>query len=178
MGRVLLTRRRIITWTFVVASAVVVIDQLTKALVRANMEPGESIPVLEGIFHLTYVRNIGAAFGLMPGNRVMFMAVAVVVLVGVSAYMWIARPQSRVILSGLGLVVGGAIGNFIDRFGAGRVTDFFDFQVFAVFNVADSCIVVGVALLMIWGILWAPKEAEDGHLLSDADSGADAGESA
>jgi len=121
------------------------------------MHPSESIPILEDIFHLTFVRNTGAAFGLMPGKQSLFMLNSAVVLVAVAAYLVWQRPRSCWLLVALALVGGGATGNLLDRFLSGRVTDFFDFRVFPVFNIADSCIFVGAAMLILW-ILMGPEE--------------------
>ena len=117
------------------------------------MHPSESIPIFEDIFHLTFVRNTGAAFGLMPGQQSLFMLNSAVVLVAVAVYLVWQRPRSWWLLVALALVVGGATGNLLDRFLSGRVTDFFDFRVFPVFNIADSCIFIGAAMLILWIVL-------------------------
>jgi len=138
-------------------AVVVLVDQWVKTVVRCALHPTESIPVIEGFFHITHVRNAGAAFGLMPGQRSLFILTSLLVLVAIALYWWRARPRSLVLALSLGLVSGGAIGNLIDRVVAGRVTDFFDFRVFPVFNVADMGIVVGAVGLFAWA-LFAPIE--------------------
>ncbi|MDF1543050.1 MAG: signal peptidase II [Anaerosomatales bacterium] len=138
-------------------AAVVLVDQWVKTVVRGALRPAESIPVIDGFFHITHVRNTGAAFGLMPGQRSLFILTSLLVLVAIALYWWRARPRSFVLALSLGLVSGGAIGNLIDRVVAGRVTDFFDFRVFPVFNVADMGIVVGAVGLFAWA-LFAPIE--------------------
>lgn len=125
---------------------------MTKKLVSTRLAPGESLPVIEGFFDVTHVRNTGAAFGLMPGYRPMFIAVALGVLVGVALYLLVAKPQSGLVHVALGLVCGGSVGNLVDRVVTGRVTDFLDFKVFPVFNVADSAIVLGVSVLVVWSV--------------------------
>lgn len=140
--------------------AVVALDQITKAIVRHSFELAESMVVIEGLLYLTYVRNIGAAFGLMPGQRGLFMATSVFVLLGIALFWWRSRPRSFVLVVSLGLIAGGAIGNFIDRALFGRVTDFFDVQVLPVFNVADIGIVGGAIALFVWA-LFAPIERDD-----------------
>jgi signal peptidase II len=134
------------------------LDQVTKILVRSRMVASESIDLVEGFLAITYVRNTGAAFGLMPGRQSLFIAVAVVVLVAVAVYWYRSRPDVVLVVVALGLVAAGAIGNFIDRMLVGRVTDFIDVlaDLFPVFNVADSALIVGVAMLMLWIIL-APE---------------------
>ena len=124
------------------------------------MRPSESIPILEDIFHLTFVRNTGAAFGLMPGQQSLFMFNSAIVLVAVAVYLVWQRPKSRWLLVALALVGGGATGNLLDRFISGRVTDFFDFRVFPVFNIADSCIFIGAAMLILW-ILLGPETSRE-----------------
>lgn len=137
--------------------AVLFFDQLTKIAVRTGMRPAESIPVIEDVFHITYVRNTGAAFGLMPGQQTLFIVTTVLVLAGIALYWWRARPQSLLLSLALGILAGGAIGNVIDRTVAGRVTDFLDVGTFPVFNVADIGIVGGAAGLFLWA-LFAPVD--------------------
>jgi len=141
-------------------AATVVVDQLTKALTRALLHPSQSVPVIEGVFHLTHVRNIGAAFGLMPGQRALFVTTSLLVLVAIGLYWWRVRPRGLVVSIALGLIAGGAVGNLIDRVLTGRVTDFFDFRIWPVFNMADTSIVIGAAGLFIWALL-APIEVRD-----------------
>ena len=121
------------------------------------MDPVESIPLIKGVFHLTYVRNTGAAFGIMPGHRGVFISVVVIVATAIAIYWWRFRPRAIWVIVALSLVLGGALGNMIDRLLAGRVTDFFDPRVFPVFNMADSAIFIGVAMLMLW-ILLVPDQ--------------------
>lgn len=143
---------------FSLATFAVVLDQLTKAFIRHTMLPATSIPVIEGVFHITFVRNMGAAFGLMPGRQPLFIATSLAVVLGTLGYWLVKRPRERWLVISLGLIVGGALGNLIDRTtGPGLVTDFFDFTLidFPVFNIADMAIVGGVIMLVIW-VLFAP----------------------
>ncbi len=135
------------------------LDQWTKGLVRDHFFLSESIPVIDGFFNLTYVRNTGAAFGFLhnadPTFRVPFFLIVPMIALGVLGRMfWKLPANSRVLSLSLGFVVSGAIGNLIDRYVLGYVVDFLDFHWkyqlhFPAFNVADIVIVVGVALLMI-----------------------------
>lgn len=130
----------------VVATAAVVADQLTKQLVGRTLEVGDSVPIL-GPFSIHHVENSGIAFG--------FFASRTTVVIGVTALavgwmLWFFARSGRrhpILPVGLGLVLGGSIANLIDRIRLGRVTDFLDFDAWPAFNLADTFIVVGVALL-------------------------------
>jgi len=133
------------------AVLVVVADQITKRVMEDRLRPQRSIPVIDDILRLTYVENRGAAFGLLQDQTTFFVLVGIIV-VGVIAASYRYLPRSGFMLHlALGLQLGGAIGNLIDRVRQGYVVDFVDFGYRAdwwpVFNVADSAIVVGVALL-------------------------------
>ena len=151
------------------ALAALTVDQIVKAGVRAVFREGQSVPIIPGVFQLTYVHNPGAAFGLFPGRQPVFIATSLAVLFVLAAYWRRARPTEWPVVVALGLVSAGAIGNLIDRVFVGQVTDFFDFTLidFPVFNVADTAIVVGVGVLVAW-ILFGPQdESEEG--VSSAD---------
>lgn len=131
------------------ATAVLVLDQVTKALVRTSLSPGESIPLFGGLVDLTYVRNTGAAFSLLEGRQWLFATVSVVFVSIMLAWWWRERPEGRWLNFGMGLLAGGAVGNLIDRVFIGAVTDFVDVHFWPVFNVADSAVLVGVGVLMV-----------------------------
>ena len=139
----------------IVALLVVIFDQLTKYYVVENFYLGESVPVIENIFHWTYILNPGAAFGMLEGSRWFFVVIAVGVLGGI----WYMKDEINeggwMMQYGAALFGGGAIGNLIDRTRSGLVIDFFDFRIWPVFNVADIAICVGVAM-----ILWKVLETE------------------
>ena len=134
------------------ALAVVILDQLTKLYVAKHFFVGESVPVLENIFHWTYILNPGAAFGMLEGSRWLFVVIALAVMAGI----WYMREDIAAYglwcTYGSALFAGGAIGNLIDRIRQGLVIDFFDFRIWPVFNVADIAICVGVGCI-IWSIL-------------------------
>ena len=145
-----------------VAAAVVLLDQTTKPLVRANVPLNDSIAVVPGFVSLTHVRNTGAAFGLLnrtdlPFKTVLLVGLAVAALVGIAVYATRLPPDQRLARAGLSLVLGGAVGNLIDRVRTGYVLDFVDVYWrdyhFWAFNVADSAITVGVALIVLDMIL-------------------------
>lgn len=137
---------------FGVALLAIIVDQVTKAYAAAHLDLYESwVPVkaLEPVFQFTLVHNTGAAFGMFKDGNVVFSVIAVTVSGIIIFYyrhippgMWLARVA-------LGLQLAGALGNVIDRLRHGYVVDFFDVTHWPVFNVADSCIVVGVGLLLL-----------------------------
>lgn len=137
-------------WPYVVAASVFAVDQLTKWAVIRFMEMGESIPIWEGVFHLTSHRNRGAAFGILQGQRWLFVVITVVVVIGVIAYLNRTRNRRPLVDTALALLLGGALGNLVDRIRFGEVVDFLDARLinFPIFNVADSAIVIAVALLL------------------------------
>ena len=133
------------------------VDQITKALVRARFVTGESLTIVPHLLHLTYVHNVGAAFGLFPGRQPVFIVTSVMVLFVIAAYWLRAKPREWPIVLALAMVTAGAVGNLIDRAIIGQVTDFFEFGFidFPVFNVADIGIVGGVGMLAAW-VLFGP----------------------
>ena len=142
----------------VVVLAIVVLDQIVKAMVRSRLMLHESITVIPGFFDLTRVHNTGAAYGFLDGvdfpfKTALLACVAAAALVGLSVYA-VKLERSQVLTrAGLTLVIGGAAGNLIDRITAGYVLDFFDLYRgdwhFWAFNVADSAISIGVALMIL-----------------------------
>ena len=131
---------------------VFIIDQLVKHLVVSTMHLGQSLPVIKGIFHITYVLNPGAAFGMLEHQRWIFILVALAaVLLGAAFYKKL-QQESLLMRSGAGLLLGGAVGNLADRIQSGLVVDFLDFRIWPVFNIADIAICAGAGLLIydIW----------------------------
>jgi len=162
-------------WT--IFSGVLICDQVTKFAVRASMAPGESRPLVPGLFDLTYVRNMGAAFGIFPGRQPVFALTSAVVLLVLWAYWRRSRPDSVPLVVAISLIASGALGNLIDRVWLGRVTDFLatTFMDFPVFNVADSAISVGTVILILWLLLTpdpslAGRDADGERVETDAGS--------
>lgn len=149
-------RPALLFWALVIF--LIAADQITKAMVRARLNPAESIELVRDVLYLTHVRNTGAAFGLMPGGRTLFIITSTLVLITIVGYLYRKRPSAAWLVCGMALVTAGAAGNLIDRSLTGRVTDFVDFSLihFPVFNVADSAIVIGVGMLIVW-ILFGPE---------------------
>ena len=125
------------------------IDQLVKHLVIGSMHLGESIPVFKGIFHITYVLNPGAAFGMLEHQRWVFILVAVAVVLVAGIFYSRLKKESALLQIGAGLLLGGAVGNLVDRIQTGLVVDFLDFRVWPVFNIADIAICVGAGILIL-----------------------------
>ena len=136
-----------------------VLDQLSKLWIVRNLSFADRIPVLDGFFYITHVRNPGAAFSLFatapePFRRIFFVAVTLVAIVLVFSFLRRLAPGERLSALALGLVLGGAVGNLIDRLVYGEVIDFLHFRLIGGyswpdFNLADSFIVSGVALLVL-----------------------------
>ena len=140
-------------WIVVIVASVFA-DQLTKQLVVNFLDREEPFDVIEGVFRFSYVENRGAAFGMLDDHRWVFMIVSTVAIVGIIFYMWKFCRDSKLLCLGLSLIVGGGIGNMIDRIFLGYVIDFLDFCAFPnlwmwVFNVADAFVCVGAAIVVL-----------------------------
>jgi len=143
-------------------ASVVIIDQYSKYYIQQHMTPGMSIPIVENVFHITYVLNPGAAFGILQHQTFFFIVVALLLLIA-AIYFYPRIPQGYMLLRlGIGLQVGGAIGNVVDRLKTGFVVDFFDFRIWPVFNIADIAIVCGVGCI-IYNILYLSPKEETKH---------------
>lgn len=132
---------------------VVLLDQFTKFLIRNNLNLGDSIPIIKSTFHLTYVTNTGSAFGLFKSLNWFFMLFSIAVIIGIFYHLRRKINEKEKFLQlAIGLLLGGTIGNMLDRIIYGAVTDFLDFRIWPVFNVADSAVTVSVIILII--LLW------------------------
>lgn len=143
------------------AALVVLVDQITKRLADERLRSQRSVPLVDDVLRLTYVENRGAAFGLLQDQTTFFVFVGILVIGVIAAsYRYLPRSGFRLHLA-LGLQLGGAIGNLVDRIRQGYVVDFVDFGYrsnwWPVFNVADSAIVVGVALLALNALAPSPN---------------------
>ena len=138
------------------AIIVAAVDQGIKYYVQSHMTLGMSVPVINGVFHLTYILNPGAAFGILEHQTKLFVAVAVSMLAAVVYFYLHIAAGHWLLRLGIGLLAGGAVGNVIDRVTTGYVVDFLDFRVWPVFNSADIAIVTGVGCL-IYTTLFLPE---------------------
>ncbi len=138
----------------------VVLDQVTKLLAVKYLMPVDTVPIIKNVLHLTYLENTGAAFGSLKNSRWVFLAVSTFAIIALVFYMFRFKPKNRVLSAGLAFIIGGGIGNMIDRLAKGYVVDFVDFRLinFAVFNVADSFVCVGAALVIIYIFFFTEKE--------------------
>lgn len=132
---------------YIVMILVLLADQFSKILSLKYLKTIGDIPIINNIFHLTYVENRGAAFGILQGQKLFFIITTVLVLAFILFYINTNRVN-KVMLLGLALVAGGAIGNVIDRIRLGFVVDFLNLvDLIPVFNIADSAVVVGTILI-------------------------------
>ena len=149
---------------FLLSVVLVAADQITKALAVAYLKPVTTFPIIRDVLHLTYSENTGAAFSILNGFRWGFVILALIVC-GVVIYVNAARKvESKLFYAASILVVSGAIGNVIDRIANGAVVDFIDFRLinFAIFNFADICLTVGVALLFVFFLFFYGKDKKAG----------------
>ena len=133
------------TWIIIISA--IAADRVSKVICRQYLRPLGSIPVIKGVFHLTYVENTGAAFGMLQGNTWFLILTSALVSAVVAYLIWKVKPENRYVKLSLALILGGALGNLVDRVLLGYVVDFLDFRIWPVFNIADSCVVVGAILL-------------------------------
>ena len=127
------------------------LDQLTKWLAVVNLQGEPSFPLWREVLHFTYVENTGMAFGMMKDHRWVFMVFSTVSIIALLVYLFRFRPESRWMQISMAFIIGGGIGNMIDRIFLGYVVDFIDFTLidFAIFNVADSFVCVGAGIMIV-----------------------------
>lgn len=150
-------------------AAVIAIDQITKWLAVQYLTKVETVPIIKDILHLTYLENEGAAFGILKNNRWVFLVISTVAIIGLIIYLVKYPPKNKWLIFGLSFIVGGGIGNMIDRLLLGYVVDFIDFRVinFAIFNGADSFVCIGAVLVLIYVFFFSEEKKE---VKNDADS--------
>lgn len=137
---------------FISVGVVITLDQVTKILAVKYLLPIASYPIIKDVIHLTYVENKGAAFGMLQNHRWIFMIISTILMAVI--ILFVVKNKNHLhplMMTGLSFVVGGGIGNMIDRTIYGYVVDFIDFTLidFAVFNVADSFVCIGVGLIIL-----------------------------
>ena len=153
--------------------AFIYLDQLSKYLAVIYLKGGESFPIIKNVLHLTYVENEGAAFGMLKDHRWIFMIISSVAIIGLFVYLVKNHKASRLQNVALTMIIAGGIGNMIDRVVLGYVVDFIDFTLinFAIFNVADSFVCVGVGLLIIYLLMTLKREHDAEKASKSAETG-------
>jgi len=149
---------RVKSIVYLIALILLFVDQFSKYIIRQNMSLAESIPVIKSIFHITYVENMGIAFGLFPQGHSLFIVISLIIILGIIFF-----ERKKVIKSlkerfCLGLILGGALGNLIDRLRFGFVIDFLDFRIWPVFNLADSGVCIGGILMVFFLLRKRPRK--------------------
>ncbi|MFW6278729.1 MAG: signal peptidase II [Bacillota bacterium] len=137
---------------YLIAIIVILFDQWFKILIEQSFKYGQTIPVIENVFYLTYIRNTGAAFGIFQEHIYILIILSVCILALFLYFIVVNNFDSLLFKTASGLIIGGAVGNLIDRIRLGYVIDYLDFKIWPVFNLADMAVVIGGGLLII--VLW------------------------
>ena len=143
---------------YFIIAAIVALDQAVKVATVHFLAAGESIPVIENIFQLTYVRNSGAAFSILQNHRMLLIFLPVVLVASLLLFLIVkGKKEHAVLKTAVAAIIGGGIGNLIDRIIYGYVVDMFDFRVWPVFNIADIAVCTGCGLLLLYVIFFDKK---------------------
>lgn len=147
----------------ILAVVLILVDQLTKLLTRAHIEPGGSVPFLPHVLDLTYVKNTGAAFSILEEHTWLLTLFSAVIVLLIAWLLWKKFFTNRLGMFSAVLILAGGVGNLIDRAVFGYVTDMIRtlFMQFPVFNVADCCITVGVVLLAIYVLFFYKEDKKE-----------------
>ena len=139
---------------------IAILDQAAKLFAAGLLPSVKTIPLIEDVFHLTYVENTGAGFGVFADYTWLLTAMTLIIIIFVVSYVVVKKPKNRVLITALIFMMGGAVGNMIDRVRLGYVIDFFDFTLidFPVFNVADCFITVGAVIFAVYVIFFSEKK--------------------
>lgn len=145
-----------------ITALIITADQISKSLVKSMMTLYDVIPVIPGFFQLNYITNKGMAFGInLPVGISFFSGISLIITCFLVWILWCERKNNLLMRISLALILGGAIGNLIDRILFGEVVDFFDFMIgdfhWYIFNIADSAVTVGIILMLFYSFLFKPK---------------------
>jgi len=140
-------------------AAIIMLDQFSKIQVTNLLNPGDSIPLINDILNLTFVLNRGAAFGVLQGKSWLFLTMAGVII-SIMIYVHLTYHLPHWVQYAMGFIVGGTVGNLIDRWNLGAVRDFFSIGWFPVFNIADMAIVAGGGLLILYLFMNEPEQKQ------------------
>ena len=135
---------------FSAALIIILIDQITKFLIKTNFQLNQTLLVINNIFHLTYIHNFGAGFGILQQQKFILIFVSIIVVGFIFYYLDKIKEKERLLQLLIGFILGGTVGNLIDRIIYGYVIDFLDFRIWPVFNFADSFVTIGVIGLVIY----------------------------
>jgi signal peptidase II len=145
-----------------ITALIITADQISKSLVKSTMTLYDVVPVIPGFFQLNYITNKGMAFGInLPVSISFFSGISLIITCFLVWILWCERKNNLLMRISLALILGGAIGNLIDRILFGEVVDFFDFMIgdfhWYIFNIADSAVTVGIILMLFYSFLFKPK---------------------
>ena len=145
-----------------ITALIITADQISKSLIKSTMTLYDVIPVIPGFFQLNYITNKGMAFGInLPVGISFFSGISLIITCFLVWILWRERKNNLLMRISLALILGGAIGNLIDRILFGEVVDFFDFMIgdfhWYIFNIADSAVTVGIILMLFYSFLFKPK---------------------
>mgnify|MGYP001384449008 FL=1 len=145
-----------------ITALIITADQISKSLIKSTMTLYDVIPVIPGFFQLNYITNKGLAFGInLPVGISFFSGISLIITCFLVWILWCERKNNLLMRISLALILGGAIGNLIDRILFGEVVDFFDFMIgdfhWYIFNIADSAVTVGIILMLFYSFLFKPK---------------------
>lgn len=138
------------------------LDQIVKLIVAENLAQVGTVALIRNVFHLTYCENTGAGFGIFADYTWLLSALTFCIVAAAVIYVLFKRPKSALLMTGLTFVVGGAIGNLIDRVRLGYVIDFLDFRLihFPVFNIADCFVTVGAVIFAVYVLFFSDKKEQ------------------
>ncbi len=137
---------------FSTALLIIFLDQLAKFLIKRSFQTNKPVPIIKNILDFTYVTNTGSAFGLFKGFNLFFILFSIIVIITIVYFIRTIKKNETALQFPIGLLLGGTIGNLIDRIAYGYVIDFIDFRIWPVFNIADSAVTISVVLLIV--LLW------------------------
>ena len=145
-----------------ITALIITADQISKLLIKSTMTLYDVIPVIPGFFQLNYITNKGMAFGInLPVGISFFSGISLIITCFLVWILWCERKNNLLMRISLALILGGAIGNLIDRILFGEVVDFFDFMIgdfhWYIFNIADSAVTVGIISMLFYSFLFKPK---------------------
>ncbi len=158
-------RKKIIRNYFIYTAVIVlgiVLDQITKLLAVKHLKPIPTFPLIEGVFHFTFLKNYGAAFGMLSENRWVFMSISTLAIIALTIFLYMRKAPNFLYALAISAIISGGIGNMIDRIALGYVVDFIDVRLinFAIFNVADCFVTVGSIGLIILLLLDIIKDSK------------------